>query len=141
MSRNDGSAAESAFDGFVNGLGKNGYLHHFVDTKRIKGMVGKKGFSIAQPGDRLVAVKPWGGLFLCEVKSTEHKTRFNKSLIRENQWASALRCTAAGGAYFFFVRRELDHQWFKIPAEFLIENEKPSWTWEELTPFKWNLSI
>lgn len=138
MSKNDGTAAERAFDGWVMGLGKDGYLHKLVDTKAIKGMAGKKGFAVAQPADRLVALKG-EGLFYCEVKSTQHKTRFAKKMIRDHQWSNAVRCTAAGGAYYFFVRRETDYQWFRIPAEFLIENDRPSWTWEELTPFKWSL--
>lgn len=138
MPRNDGSAAEKAFKAWVNNHGKRGYIYEFPDTKKIKGMLGKKGITLAQPADNLVCVD--GELFFAEVKSTEHKTRFNKSHIRPEQWKTAVMVTAAGGPYFFFIRRETDQQWFRVPARYLVENNRPSWTWEELTPFEWSIS-
>jgi len=136
--KNTGKPAENEFNAWIKRKGKAGYLYEFPDTAKIKGMIGPKGFTLAQPADRLICVD--GVLMMAEVKSTTHATRFSKSHIRTSQWAAAVQLTVAGGPYFFFIRRELDKQWFRVPASFFIDNERPSWTWIELSPFHWNLS-
>lgn len=138
MARNTGMPAEAAFNGWISNHGKRAWMYEFPDTKKVKGMMGKNGVTLQQPADRLVCIE--GHMFLAEVKSTTDTKRFKKSHIRPFQWSTAVRTTAAAGDYFFFIRRETDKQWYRVPARYLIENERPSWTWEELTPFEWSIS-
>lgn len=135
MSKNDGTTAESAFDGQIEMLGKRAYMHTFKDTRHVKGL-SKAGIALKQPADRLVCID--GITSFVEVKSTYNPRRFERKLIRKHQIGAAKRLTAAGGSYLYFVLNMNTMQWYRIPAEFILKDKTPSWTWDQLSQLEWN---
>lgn len=130
--------AENDFKAAFDLLGKKAVVVRFADTAEAKVLNGKKAYARSQPSDFLVVA--WGETFFAEVKSSEEKVSFPHSNIRPHQWARSKQIVAAGGTYFFFVKREETAQWFKIPAHFLHDAEKKSTRWADVKGFEWNPS-
>lgn len=131
--KNDGSKAEEIFDNKISELGKRAYVHKFKDTKHVKGL-SRAGMALKQPADRFMCLD--GRSAFIEIKSTHNETRFQRSLIRKHQIGAARMLTAAGGSYDFYVLNMNTHQWYRVPAEFVLGSDAKSWTWEELDEFK-----
>ena len=131
---NTGKVSEAIFEGFFLKLGKRAFVHRVTDAAEVRGR--SQGLNIIvkkQPSDYIVTAN--GEMFYAEVKSTEDKTAFRKSQIEDGQWVAAVKQTAAGGDYFFFVHALKSNLWYCIPAAHLIKSEAKSWKWEELKTF------
>lgn len=130
-----GKGFEKQFEALFLPYGKLAYLHRFDDTADLRGR--NNGMALIakeQPSDYLVTVD--GETAYAEVKSTEDPSRFKKSMIRTGQITAARKQCAAGGKYWVFVHSNVLRQWFKIPAEFILQSSQASWLWEELWAFR-----
>ena len=81
----------------------------------------------------------FGDTFFAEVKSSQDEVSFSLNNIQKGQWQAAIQITSAGGKYFFFIRREIRGDWFRVPAQVVIETFKikKSMKWTELITYKW----
>lgn len=112
--KNDGTAAEDAFEAYWNA---RGHLERFPDKKDLMGLnKGRRVADFPKPSDYLVSA-PDRALHYAEVKSTTHKTRFAFSKIRPKQSASALMSVARGdNNYVFYIFSYHLGRWFTMPA-------------------------
>lgn len=138
MPRNDGMTSEAIFDAHWKRLGKKACVYSFVDTRKLRG-AGGKGFANARPSDRIVAFD--GEIFYAEVKSTENKTSFPYANIEPMQLGWARRITLAGGKYFFFIHALKLDQWFKVPAEYVLNSTKRSANFKEIQQYSWKAEL
>lgn len=128
--------AQKQFESFW--LLKTQYCYAFEDTREAMGLAGsRKVFTKGRPSDYLVTEE--GRTFFAEVKSSQHLTSFSLSNIAAAQWRCSTQITYAGGLYFFFIRQELTHQWYCVPAQVMIQTNriKKSLKWDELSIYKW----
>ena len=129
---------EKEFEAIFTAKGKKAFVHRVTDTAAAKATSGKKAFVKAQPSDYIVTDN--GLTYFAEVKSSEHVTSFPHSNIQKFQLASARRITTAGGVYIFFLKNLNTGTWYCVPAEVIIASEKASTRWEDIEPYRWNLS-
>lgn len=118
MARPNWVGAEDEFESWFTS--KNQFVFPFEDAREVMGArQSRKVFTKGQPADYLVVDN--GFVFFAEVKSTEHETSFALSHIQKSQWNAAARVVAANGNYFFFIRKEPERVWFKVPASFFLD--------------------
>lgn len=130
MSVNDGKESESIFLKVL--ASQNAFVYRFedlYDAKR-KGKVANR-----KPCDFLVTHK--GKTIYAEVKSTI-KNSFSFSNIQPEQWRTAVKSTASGGLYRFFVHFTSVNRWFSIPASIIIDSKKKSISIKDLEAIKAN---
>lgn len=131
-------SVQDAFASFWEGR-KTAYCFQFHDAREAMGAAGsRRVFTTAHPSDFLVTDK--GEMYYAEVKSSENETSFPFSNIKKSQWNAAIRQTAAGGKYFFFLYANKRESWYKLDARFLLDiyhSGRKSVGWAELTDFLW----
>lgn len=132
--KNTGKPTEEAFEKYVASLGKAAFVHRFVDAAEVRGRTGSIGQTRKAPADYLLTHK--GVTSYVEVKSTVHETRFQFSLLRTNQSATAKMALAAGGSYLVVIHAINQDRWFWVPYSDLKVDTRRSMTWEELTPWE-----
>lgn len=117
--------------------GKTQFCYAFHDTREAMGVSGsRRVYTEERPSDFLVVDN--GTTFFAEVKSSQHDTSFALSNIQRGQWRCSIRTCAAGGSYFFYIKREKTQQWHRIPAQFFISlyNEGiKSVKWQDISNF------
>ena len=127
--------AEDEFESWFTS--KTQFVFAFEDAREVMGArQTRKIFTKGQPADYLVTDNGW--VYFAEVKSSQHETSFALSGIQKSQWNAARRVTAAGGMYFFFIRKEPERVWFKVPAAFFIslqDQDIKSVKWEYFSTF------
>lgn len=131
--------AEQEFDDYWN---QRGWVYKFEDAAALYGKNKGVVANDPKPSDRIVVTQ--GFTFFAEVKSTEHKDRFQFSLIRKGQKAAARMALKHGGAYFFYVKRLSDAQWFAVPGKVVIGlllNGIMSIRFAELEQYKTSIKI
>lgn len=135
MAKQPWKRAENDFETFFASYGKKASVFRLTDTAMAKATGG--GFVATQPSDYICIVD--GQWFFAEVKSTKDPNSFHFSNIRKGQIAASRRTVAAGGLYFFFVKAEVDNQWYCIPAQVVHTTlrQKKSMTWAELKDYKY----
>lgn len=123
--------AEDEFVSFFTPFGKRAAIERLTDTAYVRGNTGlKKTIKDAQPADFVVV---WDGtMFYAEVKSTENEPSFSFAMISKNQWRAARKAIAAGGQYYFFIRRETTGEWYVVPAIVFIDHAAKSMKWAEI---------
>jgi penicillin-binding protein-related factor A (putative recombinase) len=106
-SKNDGTAAESAFETLI----KADDLYRFPDKKALTGLNGGRPVgAFRQPSDYLVT--KGGSTWYAEVKSTQSATSFPFGDIQPSQRAKALKMAIVGGRYDFHIFSFGLGQWF-----------------------------
>lgn len=130
-------AAEKEFESWYNS--KLAFAHKFEDARAVISAVeSRKVIVKGQPSDYHVTEN--GVAFYAEVKSCENPTSFPFSNIKKPQWRAAILVSAANGSYFFFIRKEPERLWYRVPAPFFIslqaDNVK-SVKWEHLERFRY----
>lgn len=138
MKKNDGVAAEKAFEGYWNAVG---HLERLPDKKALMGLnKGKRVADFAKPSDYLVS-SPKHRLHYAEVKSTTHKTGFAFGKIQPKQSSSALKSASRGdGSFIFYIFSYETSQWYMMDATLyaqLVKQGARSVKFKDLP--KWNL--
>jgi len=138
MSLTNWKSIEDWFDSFWQG--KQSYCFQFHDTRAAMGAAkSSRVFTTAHPSDFLVT--HLGEMFYAEVKKSEDKTSFPLKNIRPAQWKAAVRQTAAGGKYFFFLYSTAMNCWYRIEGPVFIsfwKSGRASVKWAELLDYQWN---
>lgn len=99
--------------------GKSNYCYQFHDTREAMGAAGsRRVFTDARPSDFVVTAS--GRMFYAEVKSCSNETSFPFSGVRKEQWNACIQQVAAGGGYFFYVRKEPEKIWYTLPGAFMV---------------------
>lgn len=130
--------AEDQFEKYWKQFGKNATVYAFQDTREAMGTTGsRRVFTQSRPSDFLVTHD--GHTFFAEVKSCSSHSSFAFSNIRDDQWKYAILHTAAKGLYLFYIKWEVNDQWYKVPASFLISLKnagEKSVKWEALDEYR-----
>jgi penicillin-binding protein-related factor A (putative recombinase) len=123
--------AEEEFASFFAPFGKRAAVERLTDTAHVRGATGlQRAIKDAQPADFIVT---WDKrMFYAEVKSTVKEPSFPFSMIAKNQWRAARKAVAAGGDYYFFLRRESVGIWYAVHASHIIDNTTKSMKWAEI---------
>ena len=131
-----GKRAEERFEAYWKSLGKWAYCYRLPDAADINGLNKAKGRvrDFAKPADYIITYNKM--TIFAEVKSTQEKYRFKKSLIRPAQCAAAYQVTAAGGMYFFFIYTSFNRV-YAVPAPFVLNYNGPSIPFTDLEQFRW----
>jgi hypothetical protein len=109
MSRNDGTAAEKAFENLI----RADVLYRFPDQKMLTGLNGgRRVGDFPKPSDYLVTKDAM--TFYAEVKSCQSGVSFPFADIRPSQKAMALRQAAVGGRYDFYIFSFGKGMWFHM---------------------------
>ncbi len=134
-----GKRAEREFLTRYETFGKDAYVVRLQDASDIKG----RSRSAAQvnvppvPADFIVI--SWHGMHFAEVKATV-KDRFAFDMIAPTQLGHAARAVRASPlSYFFYVLNITAGTWYKVPAEVVLQSEKKSLAWSEISSFRWGL--
>lgn len=139
MSRNSGKASEAAFVTRYRKLGKRCYVYRFRDMSDLFGMNGGKKFKLPPlPSDFLVVHN--GAVQFAEVKSTQDPRAFRFSMLSKDQWAAAVKITAALGTYMIYVHNLLSDTWYKVPFSYCVLTKDAgmnSLSWTEMGQFQW----
>jgi hypothetical protein len=138
--KNTGKPSEREFEAKYGSLGKRAYVHRLPDAAEIFGRVGKIGLTRAMPSDYLVVCD--SQTEFAEVKSTQNKTSFPFSVLKDKQVASAHMITAAGGDYFIYIHRLATGDWYKVPFTVIAATRaagSASIKWDELKVYKWKI--
>lgn len=136
---NTGTTSEKIFEFHFKKLGKAAFVYRFPDKKEVRGRT-KNGavWMRKQPSDYLVTEN--GVMYYAEVKSSEAKISFPFSKIQPFQIGSARQQISAGGLYFFFLHRLDTGDWYKVPAELILNSDKSSVRWTDLDSYRWSLN-
>lgn len=139
--KNTGKPTEKLFEDSITALGKDGYFYRIKDAAAIRGLTGSIGRAVdATPSDYVVCML--GETFFCEVKSTQHETLFEFSLLKKGQNAHSSRIIAAKGGYRVVIHRLSTDQWYIIPMSVILHHtvitQRKSFTWEELESYRWH---
>jgi penicillin-binding protein-related factor A (putative recombinase) len=130
--------AEAEFESWFTT--KKSFCFKFHDARMAKGTGGSNRiFTASHPADYVVVDK--GVMFYAEVKSSQDPISFPFASIQKSQWSAAMRTHSAGGSYFFFIKSEHRHCWYRVPAEVMLplrEGVSKSVKWEHLAPLIWN---
>lgn len=111
MAKNDGTAAEAAFETLI----KADVLYRMPDQKALTGLNGgRRVGDFPKPSDYIIT--KGGETFYAEVKSVQSATSFPFDDIRPSQKSMALRQAAAGGRYDFYIFSFGLGRWFTLPA-------------------------
>lgn len=111
MAKNDGTAAEGAFERLI----KADVLYRLPDQKALTGLNGgRRVGDFPKPSDYLVTKT--GVTWYAEVKSTQSETSFPFCDIRPAQKVMALKQAAAGAPYTFYIFSYGLGQWFLLSA-------------------------
>jgi hypothetical protein len=133
-SKNDGTAAEEAFETLI----KADVLYRFPDQKALTGLNGgRRVGDFPKPSDYLVTKN--AVTWYAEVKSVQSTTSFPFADIRPSQKSMALRQARVGGRYDFHIFSYGLGQWFLMPCSqyaAAVAAGAKSIKFEELTP--WN---
>lgn len=141
MAKNTGKPSEEAFEEHLDRMGKRSYYYRCVDAAEVRGRTGKIGFTRPAPSDYVVTHN--GVTFYAEVKSTQHPTAFQFSLLRTVQSGIAKQVLAAGGGYWVFLHHLPTNIWYRIPYQFIQSVKdlgKSSVPWANLERFQYALS-
>jgi len=123
--------AQEEFESWFTG--KLRYVFQFEDARQVMGALKTKKVIVqAHPSDYIVTDN--GVTFYAEVKSSENPTSFPFANIKTSQWAAAIQVTAAQGLYFFFIRKEPERVWYKVPASVIIDQYRAG-----IKSIKWSL--
>lgn len=129
--------AEDEFESWFTS--KTQFVYAFEDAREVMGArQSRKVFTKGQPADYLVIDN--GLTYFAEVKSSQHETSFSLSGIQKSQWNAAARTVAALGIYYFFIRKEPEGVWFKVPASFFLDIQSKgvkSVKWEFFEAFRY----
>ena len=136
---NTGTSSEKVFEAKFKSLGKRAFVYRFPDMKEVRGRT-KNGavWMRKQPSDYLVTEN--GVMYYAEVKSSEAKISFPFSNIKAYQIGAARQQMAASGLYFFFLHRLDTGDWYKVPAELILNSDKSSVRWADLDSYRWELA-
>lgn len=130
--------AEEEFESWFSG--KEHFVYKFEDARAVMGALkSRKVFVQGRPSDYLVTSN--GVTFFAEVKSCENSTSFAFSNIQKAQWKCAIRMVAAKGLYFFYIRREPERIWYKVPGAFfvsLFNSDVKSVKWKDMDVYRCN---
>lgn len=129
--QNTGKASEKQFDDHWLQYGKRALVYKFEDGAALYGLNKKAVANSKKPCDRIVVHD--GRVIFAEVKSTQNETSFPFSIIKPGQIGYAKMIRAAGGTYEFFVHSLALNKWFRIPAGVVLDNDKKSLRWDDLT--------
>lgn len=133
MAKNDGTAAERAFETLI----KADVLYRFPDQKALTGLNGgRRVGDFPKPSDYLVTKA--GETSYAEVKSVQSSTSFPFDDIRPSQKSMALRLARVGGLYNFYIFSFGLGQWFVMPAKVFaaaVEAGSKSVKFKDLTPW------
>lgn len=120
-------------------VGKTHFVYQFEDARAVMGALkSRKVFVQGRPSDYLVTSD--GVTFFAEVKTSENPTSFPLSNIAKAQWNCAIKMVAAKGLYWFYIRKEPDRIWYRVPAVFfvsLFNNQILSAKWKDMESFRW----
>lgn len=134
-----GKASERMFEDIFKKLGKRAFVYRFPDKAEVRGRTQNGAVWMRkQPSDYLVTEN--GVTYYAEVKSSQQKTSFPFSKIQPYQKGSARRQVAAGGLYFFFLHNLTTGDWYKVPAEVILNSDKSSVRWADVDSYKWELA-
>ena len=135
MKKNSGKSSEQDFEDILCvAHGKRVHIHRITDTAEVRGMNRGRGRTKKQPSDYIVTED--GATYYAEVKSSHEKTSFPLKNIDPFQKGSARQVLAAGGKYFFFIHNLNNNQWFRVPAETVLNAERRSLRWDSLDEWK-----
>jgi len=130
-------SAQEEFESWFKG--KIHFVYQFEDAREIMGVTqSRKVFTKGQPSDYLVVSN--GQVFFAEIKSSENPTSFPLANIKKSQWHTSIRVSAANGDYRFYIRKEPEHIWFKVPAAFFIHLQDAgikSVKWESMEVYRY----
>lgn len=133
--RNSGKPSEHIFENKISAHGKNGYFYRIPDAAEVRGRTGRIGYIRKTPSDYIVTL--YGETFYAEIKSTVNPKFFAKSFLKIGQKNAARQVLAAGGQYLIFIHSLATQEWYRVPANVLIETPKTTFSWTELQHFKW----
>lgn len=140
MAKNTGKNSEQKWEDHFTGLGKSAFFYRVVDAAEVRGRTGKIGFIRPAPSDYVLVQS--GRMSFAEVKSTQSKTSFPFSILRQTQSAMAKMIIAAGGVYEIYLHNILTNQWYRIPYQ-VVESVKEaghsSIPWVQLQDFKYGI--
>lgn len=138
--RNTGKPSEKAFEDAVAAAGKRAWCYRIKDAAAIRGITGRVGQGIdATPSDYILI---WNKeTFLCEVKSTQHPTLFEFSLLTKGQKGHYPQIEAAGGQYIIFVHRLTTGDWYQIPMYDVAHHTSKSFSWTEMEKYRWPSTV
>lgn len=141
MAKNTGVNSEKEFELILKkNHGKRVFIYRVTDSKEVRGRSGSKtAFTKAQPSDYIITIG--GYMAYMEVKSCSNKTSFPFSQISNTQWASAKLQGLAGGQYHFMLHNVNTNRWYDVPADVILNHNKRSFKWEELTQYEWSLTL
>lgn len=129
--------AQEEFESWFQGKGS--FVFQFEDAREAMGISqSRKVFTKGQPADYLVT--SLGVTFFAEVKSCHDEVSFPLSNIKRSQWSACIQVVAAQGQYWFYLRKEPEGLWFKIPGSFFVDLQKAqikSVKWSQLESFKY----
>lgn len=133
--------AQAEFETFFPG--KDSFVYQFEDTREAMGIAqSRRVFTKGRPSDYLIT--HLGVTFFAEVKSTQDATSFQLTRIQRAQWNCCRQVITANGIYLFFIRRESDQQWFRIPGAFfcaLQDSQVKSFRFDKVEVYQWNKSL
>lgn len=139
MAKNTGKPSEQAFEAAVAAAGKRAWCYRIKDAASIRGITGRLGHGIdATPSDYILV---WDGeTYFAEVKSTQHETRFEFSLLTRGQTGHYPQIQAAGGRYIIFLHRLTTGQWYMIPMSDVVQHTattgQKSIPWTDMEKYK-----
>lgn len=109
MARNDGTAAEKAFENLI----RADVLYRIPDQKALTGLNGgRRVADFRKPSDYLITKA--GTTFYAEVKSCQSGVSFPFADIQPGQRSMALRQAAVGGRYDFYIFSFGKGMWFRM---------------------------
>lgn len=130
--------AEAEFEAWFSGT-KLSFAYRFEDARAVMGALkSQKVIVQGRPSDFLVTDS--GVTFFAEVKSSENPTSFPLSNIKKPQWNACRRTVAAKGLYFFYIRKEPELVWFKVPGAFFLslqDDDIKSVKWEHFESYRY----
>lgn len=136
MQRNTGKNAERGFKAKLLAEDGKAYIERLPDTHDVIGLTKGQAVALAKkPSDFIVVSK--GTMYFAEVKDCSNKVSFPFSNIKQSQLTAAKRTRIAGGKYFFFIRNKTTGDWYKVPCEVILDHERKSIKWKELTQYDW----
>lgn len=144
MAKNTGKPSERAFEEAVAATGKEGWCYRIKDAAAIHGIAGRTGHGVdATPADYILVLR--GEMSFCEVKSTQHETLFEFSLLTKGQRGHYPQIAAAGGRFIIFLHRLTTGQWYMIPMKSVVEHTRTtgrkSITWKEMEEYRWPSTV
>jgi penicillin-binding protein-related factor A (putative recombinase) len=134
--------AEKAFEQFYSAKGYNLYrFEDFGDVNFRSGRNTRLGGKVGvaeRPSDYLLTED--GQMYYVEVKSCSNSTSFPFKNVAGSQWRAAMKQVAAGGRYDFTIYSVENNQWFRVPAQVLLETReqgRKSLAYKTIQQYRW----